>query len=97
MSKVLSESETAEAINNRNLRWTYANNSIVRDFEFKNFSEAFGFMSAVAFLAERANHHPNWTNVYNKVSIALSTHDAGGITENDLSLAKQIDELAASK
>ena len=74
--------------------WREENNRLKRDFQFKNFIEAFGFMTRVAILAEKQNHHPFWTNVYNKVSIELSTHDAGDIvTEKDHALAKAIDKL----
>jgi len=74
--------------------WKEENNSLSRDFEFKDFSEAFAFMTRVAMLAEGANHHPFWTNVWNKVSIELSTHDAGNVvTEKDRKLAAKIDEL----
>jgi 4a-hydroxytetrahydrobiopterin dehydratase len=76
--------------------WTYDGTAgaINRDLKFKTFSEAFAFMTRVALLAEKADHHPEWSNVYNKVSIILSTHDAGGLTEKDLKLAAAIDELA---
>lgn len=74
--------------------WKEENNELVRKFEFENFIEAFGFMTKVAILAEKANHHPWWSNVYNSVEIKLTTHDAGNtITEKDRSLAKQIDDL----
>jgi len=74
--------------------WKEENNELVRKFEFENFVEAFGFMTKVAILAEKANHHPWWSNVYNSVEIKLTTHDAGNtITEKDRSLAKQIDDL----
>ncbi|MEM6299472.1 MAG: 4a-hydroxytetrahydrobiopterin dehydratase [Bacteroidota bacterium] len=74
--------------------WTEADNKLSRTFEFKNFIEAFGFMTQVAFLAEKADHHPNWSNVYNKVTIELTTHDAGNtVTEKDRKLAAQIDAL----
>jgi 4a-hydroxytetrahydrobiopterin dehydratase len=74
--------------------WKEENNHLKKDFQFKNFIEAFGFMTQVAILAEKQNHHPFWTNVYNKVSIELSTHDAGDIiTEKDHALAKAIDKL----
>ena len=76
--------------------WTYEDKSgsIARVFRFKDFSEAFAFMSRVALAAEKAGHHPDWSNSYNKVSIALSTHDAGGVTENDVKLAEAIAALA---
>ncbi len=74
--------------------WKEENNTLYKKFEFKNFSEAFAFMTKVAFEAEKANHHPLWTNVYNKVEIWLSTHDAGNIvTAKDRELATKIDAL----
>jgi 4a-hydroxytetrahydrobiopterin dehydratase len=69
--------------------------AIHRTFRFKDFSEAWGFMARVALLAEGQGHHPDWSNVWNKVDITLSTHDAGGLTENDVTLAKAIDALLA--
>ena len=69
--------------------------AIERRFRFADFVEAFSFISAVALEAERRNHHPDWSNVYNRVSIALSTHDAGGVTEKDIALARAIDKAAA--
>jgi 4a-hydroxytetrahydrobiopterin dehydratase len=72
--------------------WTEKENALYRKFEFKNFIEAFSFMSKVALIAEKMNHHPRWTNVYNVVEVWLSTHDAGNIvTEKDHKLAAQID------
>jgi 4a-hydroxytetrahydrobiopterin dehydratase len=72
--------------------WKEENNYLYRKFVFSNFSEAFAFMTRVAIEAEKANHHPLWTNVYNKVEIWLNTHDAGDIvTEKDHALAKMID------
>ena len=74
--------------------WVEQNNSLYRKFEFKDFSEAFAFMTRVALEAEKMNHHPVWTNVWNKVEIWLSTHDAGDVvTERDHKLAKKIDAL----
>ncbi|MBS1639575.1 MAG: 4a-hydroxytetrahydrobiopterin dehydratase [Bacteroidetes bacterium] len=74
--------------------WQEQNNQLYKKFEFKNFSEAFAFMVKVAIEAEKINHHPLWTNVYNKVEIWLNTHDAGNIiTEKDYLLAKKIDAL----
>lgn len=74
--------------------WTEKNNKLSRAFEFSNFIEAWGFMTKVALIAEKMNHHPNWTNVYNRVIIDLNTHDAGGIvTEKDRALAKAIDDI----
>ena len=74
--------------------WKEANNKLYRKFEFADFSEAFGFMTRVALAAEKMNHHPLWTNVYNNVEIWLSTHDAGDIvTDKDKKLAEKIDKL----
>lgn len=75
--------------------WAYddAVQALTRNFKFKDFSEAFGFMTRVALLAEAANHHPEWSNVYNKVAIRLTTHDAGGVTAKDVALAEAIDAL----
>jgi 4a-hydroxytetrahydrobiopterin dehydratase len=75
--------------------WRLAADRLQRDFEFGDFAEAWGFMSSVALAAEAMNHHPDWSNVYRRVSIALSTHDAGGISEKDFALAERIDALAA--
>ena len=74
--------------------WTNENNVLYKKFEFKNFSEAFAFMTRVALEAEKMDHHPKWTNVYNTVEIWLSTHDAGNvITDKDKKLAEKIDGL----
>lgn len=74
--------------------WEEKNNTLYRKFEFRNFSEAFGFMTRVALEAEKMDHHPDWSNAYNKVEISLSTHSAGNVvTEKDRKLAKKIDEL----
>lgn len=74
--------------------WKEKNNSLNKSFEFKDFTEAFAFMTRVAFLAEKHNHHPNWSNVYNRVEISLNTHDAGNIvTQKDRDLADDIDKM----
>lgn len=74
--------------------WTEKDNTLYRKFQFKNFSEAFAFMTQVAMIAEKMDHHPLWTNVWNSVEIWLSTHDAGNIvTEKDRKLAAAIDAL----
>ncbi len=74
--------------------WTEKNNQLQRSFEFKNFVHAFAFMTRVAFAAEKMNHHPNWHNVWNRVDIALCTHDAGDtVTEKDRKLAAAIDKI----
>lgn len=75
--------------------WTEENNRLKKSFQFKDFKEAFGFMTKVALVAEKMNHHPMWTNVYNRVSFELSTHDAGDVvTDLDRQLAADIDKLA---
>ena len=74
--------------------WTLENDVLCREFVFENFVQAFGFMTRVALLAEKADHHPNWHNVYNRVSIQLTTHDAGNtVTDQDVALAMSINEL----
>lgn len=74
--------------------WKEENNTLYKKFEFKNFSEAFAFMTRVAIEAEKMDHHPRWTNVYNKVEVWLNTHDAGDVvTDKDHKLAAQIDKL----
>lgn len=74
--------------------WKEEDNKLTQTFKFKNFVEAFGFMSKVALIAGKMNHHPEWKNIYNKVDITLTTHDEGNtITEKDRKLAKAIDEL----
>ncbi|MTI40362.1 4a-hydroxytetrahydrobiopterin dehydratase [Fulvivirga lutimaris] len=75
--------------------WKEENNTLVKSFKFKDFITAFGFISSVAIVAEKMNHHPNWSNVYNTVDFQLNTHDAGDIvTDKDHKLAAAIDELA---
>ena len=74
--------------------WKETDNKLTQTFEFKDFTEAFAFMTRVAFLAESHQHHPNWSNVYNKVTIELTTHDKGNtVTDKDRELAKAIDDL----
>tara|TARA_B100000214_G_C23388314_1_gene365993 strand:+ start:184 stop:471 length:288 start_codon:yes stop_codon:yes gene_type:complete len=78
---------------NKNPSWIIYNKKIKKEFEFSNFIEAFGFITKVALLSEKIDHHPNWQNTYNKVTIELTTHDIGGITTNDIKLAEAIDKL----
>jgi 4a-hydroxytetrahydrobiopterin dehydratase len=74
--------------------WEEKNNKLQRTFTFKDFVHAFSFMTRVAFIAEKMNHHPEWTNVWNKVSVSLSTHDAGDtVTDKDRKLAEAIDKV----
>jgi 4a-hydroxytetrahydrobiopterin dehydratase len=68
--------------------------AITRTFAFKDFNEAFGFMTRVALVAEKLNHHPEWSNVYRTVEVVLSTHDAGGLTDLDIRLARKMDAFA---
>lgn len=69
--------------------------AITKEFRFKDFNAAFGFMARVAMYAEKADHHPEWWNVYNRVDVTLSTHDAGGVTDKDVALAHFMDQAAA--
>lgn len=78
------------------MAWEEVGDQLVQNFKFKDFSQAFGFMARVALVAEQLNHHPQWSNVYNKVEITLCTHEAGDVvTEKDYQLASAIDEIAA--
>jgi 4a-hydroxytetrahydrobiopterin dehydratase len=77
--------------------WTFHQNALQRSFEFRDFVEAFSFMTKVAMEAERLQHHPDWTNVYNKVLVRLSTHDAGGVTDKDFQLAEIIEKRILRK
>jgi 4a-hydroxytetrahydrobiopterin dehydratase len=74
-------------------RWRLENGRLVRELEFPDFIRAFGFMSSVALIAQDLDHHPDWTNVYNRLRIELHTHDAGGITPRDFDLAERIEAL----
>ena len=74
--------------------WSVINGKLHRDFVFADFIEAFGFMSRAAIHIEKMNHHPEWFNVYNKIKVELVTHDAGGITQNDINLARTLNSLA---
>jgi len=76
--------------------WDPARNGIARSFLFEDFGEAFAFMTRVALEAEKADHHPEWSNVWNRVDVFLTTHDAGGLTAKDIALARNIDRIAAS-
>ena len=73
--------------------WCFKNNGIEKQFIFKNFTEALGFMVKAGIIAEKMNHHPEWSNVYNKVNIRLTTHDAKGLTDKDFELASKIEEI----
>jgi 4a-hydroxytetrahydrobiopterin dehydratase len=73
--------------------WSIKNEKLHKEFEFDSFNQAFGFMTRAAMEIEKMNHHPEWFNVYNKLTIDLTTHDAGGITQNDINLAKILESL----
>lgn len=90
----LNETERAEALDGL-LDWDYdeGRDAIRRTIVFTDFAEAFGFMAQVALLAEKADHHPEWTNVWNRVEILLTTHDAGGLSPRDIELAEKIDAI----
>jgi 4a-hydroxytetrahydrobiopterin dehydratase len=91
--KALSPTEIKEFLSNHLSKWSFDGKSIKREIKFKNFVEAFAFMTAVALEAEKISHHPEWTNIYNQLSITLNTHDANGITTLDFDLAKTIESL----
>ena len=74
--------------------WVMKNDKLHREFRFKDFTHAFGFMSMVALVAEKTNHHPEWFNVYNKVVVDLTTHEVKGVSERDFQLAQSMDKLA---
>jgi 4a-hydroxytetrahydrobiopterin dehydratase len=90
------DAETRKAISERLPGWHMVDgrDAIHKTFTFKDFSAAFGFMTRAALAAERMNHHPEWFNVWNRVEVTLSTHDAGGLTERDLKLAEIMDRIA---
>jgi 4a-hydroxytetrahydrobiopterin dehydratase len=94
MIETLSEAERAEALDGLP-DWDYeeGRDAITRTVQFADFIEAFGFMTQVALIAERMNHHPEWTNVWNRVDILLTTHDAGGLSGRDVELAEAIDTI----
>ena len=73
--------------------WRHEGNALCREFSFTNFTEAFSFMTSIAEMAEAADHHPDWSNSYNRVAIALTSHDKGCVTQRDSSLAEQINTL----
>ena len=93
-AKLTSEEREAALAALAEWTWDETREAIARSFRFADFSAAFGFMARVALAAERADHHPEWSNVWNRVDIALTTHSAGGLTARDIALAKEIDGLA---
>ena len=95
MREKLTEPRRSEALAELS-GWTLVpgREAITKKFQFADFSAAWGFMSRVALAAEKLDHHPEWSNVWNRVEVVLSTHDAGGLTHNDVTLAKKMDEIA---
>ncbi len=93
--KKLNDNEITERLSNLN-GWEFKNGSIAKAYQFRDFKEAFSIMTRIAFECEALNHHPNWENVYNSLTIRLNTHDVNGITENDFDLAKTIDSIVDS-
>ena len=87
---VLNPKDVAEELDG----WTGGDDFITKVFKFKDFAEAFGFMTQIAIIADKMDHHPEWFNVYNRVDITLTTHDAGGVTEKDVTLAKAMEQAA---
>ncbi|MBO9621821.1 MAG: 4a-hydroxytetrahydrobiopterin dehydratase [Sphingomonas sp.] len=94
MVEQLSDAERADALDDLD-DWDYdeARDAITRSITFRDFNEAFGFMTRVALLAEKADHHPEWSNVWNRVDILLTTHDAGGLSGRDIEMAHAIDAM----
>jgi 4a-hydroxytetrahydrobiopterin dehydratase len=74
--------------------WSIVNEKLHKEFQFESFNQAFGFMTRAAMEIEKMNHHPEWFNVYNRITVELTTHDAGGITKNDITLARILNSLA---
>jgi 4a-hydroxytetrahydrobiopterin dehydratase len=93
LAKKLDEAEIREALAALP-GWTLEDGKLHREFRFRDFNEAFGFMTRVALEAERRNHHPEWSNVWNRVVVDLTTHDAGGLTTNDVELARVMEACA---
>jgi 4a-hydroxytetrahydrobiopterin dehydratase len=91
----LSKSELDTRLSNLD-GWSIQNDKLHKEFKFKDFVRAFGFMSSMALVSESMGHHPEWFNVYNKVIVDLTTHDAGGITSNDIDWASKANDLASS-
>jgi 4a-hydroxytetrahydrobiopterin dehydratase len=96
MAKLEGEARKAALKELKDWRELPGRDAIGKKFIFKDFNEAFGFMARVALVAEKMDHHPEWSNVYKTVEVVLSTHDAGGLTEKDVTLAKAMNKLAGS-
>jgi len=94
MAELLSDAERKTALNELDGWDGSAGTSISKHFKFRTFTEAFAFMVKIATVADKMDHHPDWTNVYNKVDVTLSTHSKGGVTQLDIELARAMDEAA---
>lgn len=94
MAERLTDAQIGEALGRLD-GWTRAGDAITKQFRFESFRAAMWFMNAVAAVADAMDHHPDWCNVYNRVTVTLSTHDAGGVTEKDIALAEAMDRAAA--
>lgn len=97
--KKTNKSQDVESFLKKNKGWrcSKGRKAIEKSYVFLDFNQAFGFMTRVALTAEKMNHHPEWFNVYNRIDIVLTTHDAGGVTEKDFTLAKIMDKIHAGK
>jgi 4a-hydroxytetrahydrobiopterin dehydratase len=95
MAKLSAEARAAALKNLPDWKSVDGREAIARSYKFTDFSRAFAFMTRAALLAEKMDHHPEWFNVYNRVDVTLSTHDAGGVTQKDIDLAKAMDSFAA--
>ncbi len=93
---LLTEAQVQRALDDLDA-WHIESGKLYREFQFSSFVEAFGFMAQVALFAERADHHPEWFNVYNRVKVWLTSHDAGGITERDVALARQMNAVIEAR
>lgn len=96
VEKLSDEARAEELMNLQGWDQVKGRDAIKKTFQFKDFNQAFAFMSRVALMAEKMDHHPEWLNVYNRVEVTLSTHDADGITERDIKLARFMDEAAGT-
>ena len=97
MIKGLDKEEVCEGMKNIDAALVFVEHSINKEFLFKDFNQAFSFMSEVALIAEKQEHHPSWSNTYHKVFISLTTHDTGGLTELDFNFANEVDDIYKSK
>ena len=93
-AKLAGKARTQALSSTKSWKKVRGRDAIQKSFRFADFNEAWGFMTRVAMAAEKSDHHPEWSNIYNKVEIVLSTHDAGGLSEKDVALAKVIDSIA---